>query len=450
MILALGFYMSTACDRFLDEKPDASITTPETLQDLRALLDHENNINRHYPGLVEMGTDDFFLDYNIFGSLPNFDQDVYTWAESPQYLPADLTHWTNTYIAVMTANIVLEGLERIADGSQASRDQLRGEALFVRGYTFFYLSQVYCAPYVPNGDNGGPGIPLRLTSDFNVASERATVDETYGQILLDLHMAAMLLPDEVEHKTRASKAAAYAALAKVYLAIEDYQNALIMAQEALRRYDRLMDYNDLAMGGQYTFAPMHEETIYYAFTSSANRLLLQARANIAAELYAQYEPDDLRREAYYFERSNGRIGFRGNYTGNNSSYFAGLATDELYLVQAECLARAGDLGEALSSLNQLLEKRWRTGTFVPYSATDATSVLQLILDERRKSLVLRGVRWSDLRRLNRDERFEKTLWREVNNGSTIESFSLPPNDLRYTYLIPQEVVALTGMPQNER
>lgn len=446
----IGMLYLTSCADFLDAKPEASISTPEKLKDLRALLDEENKINRHFPGLIEMGTDNYFIDHNVYSALPNFDQNVYIWAAEAQFLPADMIHWNNTYAAVMTANVVLESLSRLSEGSDSTRRIIKGEALFVRGYAFFYLAQIYCAPFLIGKMNDGLGIPLRLTSDFNVPTNRASIDGTYSRIIQDLEEAADLLPDRVDYLTRASKTAAYAALSKVFLSMADYDKALGYVEKALSGEVKLLDYNELNMGGQYTFAEMHDETIYFAFTAAANKLLIRSRANVPNELYNSYSINDLRKEAYYYDKGNGRIGFRGNYAGNNSSYFAGLATDELYLIQSECYARSGQTDRAMQILNSLLITRWRTGTFVPLRAVSSEDALRIVLKERRKSLVHRGVRWSDLRRLNQDARFATTLTRIIDDGTSRQNYQLPPNDPRYTYPIPQEVIAITGMPQNSR
>jgi hypothetical protein len=125
--------------------------------------------------------------------------------------------------------------------------------------------------------------------------------------------------------------------------------------------------------------------------------------------------------------------------------FQGLATDEVYLTRAESYARDSDIVSALNDLNALLKSRWKKGSFNPFTATTASQALQLILTERRKELPFRGIRWMDIKRLNK-EGAQIKLQRELN-GITYE---ILPNGSRYVFPIPPDVIALSGMPQNSR
>lgn len=129
--------------------------------------------------------------------------------------------------------------------------------------------------------------------------------------------------------------------------------------------------------------------------------------------------------------------------------FVGITTSELYLIKAECYARNQMVEEAKEVIKTLLDKRYKQAFVMP-TIYDSESILKFVLQERRKEMVFRGVRWSDLRRLNRDDRFAKTLHRSVVKGTDTLWYSLPPNDVRYTYLIPQEIIQFTGMIQNKR
>lgn len=126
--------------------------------------------------------------------------------------------------------------------------------------------------------------------------------------------------------------------------------------------------------------------------------------------------------------------------------FSGLATDEMYLIRAESYARTGKVSEAISDLNILLQNRYKTGTFTPYSTSlSEKQALDTILSERRKELPFRGLRWADIRRLNK-EGANITLTRRLNG----QIHTLPPNDLRYVLPIPPDVLRLSNIENNPR
>src|SRR6185312_12811250 len=96
-------------------------------------------------------------------------------------------------------------------------------------------------------------------------------------------------------------------------------------------------------------------------------------------------------------------------------------------------------------LNDLLKKRYNAASFTPITSTDSIKLLIVILNERRKELLFRGIRLTDLKRLNQDVRFADTLTRELNG--TV--YTLLPNDSRYVALIPKIVIDLSGIEQNK-
>jgi hypothetical protein len=167
-------------------------------------------------------------------------------------------------------------------------------------------------------------------------------------------------------------------------------------------------------------------------------------AYIDSLLYQSYAITDLRKSVF-FNTTQGLPRRKNFYDGTSATLYTGLAVDEVYLNYAECLARSGNKTTAMQLLNKLLAYRTVDTAFIPLQAATAQAALSLILVERRKELVMRGIRWSDIRRLNK-EGYAITPKRSVSN----HSYLLPPNSKLYTLPIPTEVILMSGVAQNER
>jgi hypothetical protein len=144
---------------------------------------------------------------------------------------------------------------------------------------------------------------------------------------------------------------------------------------------------------------------------------------------------------------DGSYTVKGSYDGvYGGALFMGIATDEIYLIRAECRARNQNKEGAMEDLNTLLSKRIKKNSFVNRNADDWQEALDLILTERRKELVFRGSRWTDIKRLNKESRYALTLKRLLNGNL----YELEPGDQRFAYLIPTIVITRSGMAQNDR
>lgn len=436
---------SVSCTEFLEKKASSAFALPETLKDLRAMLDNEAQINMFAPSLLEMGTDDIYVRPEVLKARPQAEQLIYSWQQS--ILRSEIASWNLPYRVIMMSNVILEALDRGVEGRDAEKNIIRGEALFIRAYAYLALAQLYCNTYDETTSSHDLGLPLRVVSDFNTVYARSSVQETYDLIVSDFKTATAALPESVALPTRPSKAAAYGALARTYLIMGRYDDAKDAAERTLAIKNDLLDYNDLDTSSNFPFGVFHDEVIYNAYTTQG-LLLAASRALIPEDLYASYDDKDRRKELFFKKSANGDIVFKGNYGGRVASYFSGICTDELYLISAECEARVGDVDKASLVLNTLLEKRWQRNEYVPILQNDRNTLLEIVLLERRKQLLKRGLRWSDLRRLNKDSRFAKILTREVDFDGNIEKYELHPNAVQYTYPIPLAVIEQQAYEQN--
>lgn len=444
VLLAAFILSNLTCGKYLDEKPDKKQAVPSTLQDLQAMLDNVTVMNRGYPNYGEAAADNYYLTGDGFNALPtNEDKALYTWKRDGIVIGSQ---WLSPYKIVYYANQVLESLAASPEAHTTGGAQIKGAALFFRGYAFLQVAGIFAPQYDAATAASDPGIPLRLTADFNPKSVRASNEETYRQIITDLKQAAQLLPKVSEFPTRPTSTAAWAALSRVLLTMGNYQEAGRYADSCLSAGAMLMDLNTISQAAPNPFKRFNSETLFYAISTGGNGIH-PATGRIDSLLYRSYSANDLRKTIYFKTNTDGSHAFKGNYDGVQSALiFSGPATDEMYLVSAECSARSGQAEKAMSRLNQLLATRFKAGTFVPLEAADSDTALDMILNERRKELVYRGLRWFDLKRLNKEDRFQTTLQRKIDG--TV--YQLGPGDLRYQFLIPQSVISASGMAQNPR
>lgn len=440
-----GMVLVSCKKSWMEEKSDKTVDVPNTVKEFQALLDFASYMNDARPVKGEESADNYYVSNAMWAGYSAYERSFYTWGKDIYVdITKDETSWNPPYKEVFYSNVVLDDIDKVSaeDVGTPAWNNVKGSAHFYRGDAFFNVSQIFAKPYSLTFPDE-LGIPLRLNSDPNAKSTRAGLQETYQQILSDLHTAVGYLPVVPLYKTRPSKPAAYALLSRVYLVMQDYSKAFSYADSCLKLYDSLLDYNTLNTTTQYPVPLFNKEVIFHATMSND---LYSKTVIVDTNLYKSYNVNDLRQKVFFKTNTNGGMRFVGTYTGGTGFiFFAGIATDEVYLTRAECYARAGKITEAMNDLNTLMSKRFKTGTFVPFTATNTTEALKLILDERRKETIFRGLRWLDLRRLN-SEGANISLTR-IQDGQT---YTLAPNSPRYTLPLPPDVINLTGMPQNDR
>lgn len=321
--------------------------------------------------------------------------------------------WRETYFAIHACNDVLESVPTIDDPS-LDADRVMGEAYFLRGMAFFYLTRYYGRiPLVTESSKSA-------NADFNVG--RSEVPQVYEQIIADLLEAERLLPAPSQNRARASQGAARAMLAKVYLyrnAPGDYELALAETEEVMAdpQYQLVAgeNYGSLfEVGAQNTSETIFEisyrpntsveghglddETVPYP---NNNPRIVPTEKIIAA---FNENPQDLRIPATLGEYDS--IIYIRKYERNAPDEIARLPQAnnviivrlaDVILMRAECLNELGQTNEAIAFLNQI---RTRAG-LPPTTAVSQAEVRMAIANERFLELAFEGHRWFDLVRTNR-------------------------------------------------
>jgi hypothetical protein len=187
------------------------------------------------------------------------------------------------------------------------------------------------------------------------------------------------------------------------------------------------------------------EILFYAQAQAYNSLrpFTSGTSFINMDLYNSYDNNDLRKSLFYVQNGTS-YQFRGCYTGTFAT-FCGLALNEIYLIRAECFARQNNITSAMADINTLLSKRYKTGTFSNLTASSASQALDIVFLERRKEIPLSAnQRWEDLKRLNKEAKYQVTITRAINSVNYI----LLPNANAYALPIPQNEILQSGIVQN--
>lgn len=316
--------------------------------------------------------------------------------------------WNQIYEAIGTNNQVLARVPAIAALDDAERDQILGEAHFLRALSYHNLVKSW-------GD-----VPLVLAPPASVDAAaqvtRSPAAQVYAQILADLSQAEQLMTIEQQSR-KGSLGAVFALRSRVLL----YQQNWVAAEAAAEAvvgmgYELAASYRDLFTAeGQDTpedifrlsFTAQEFTNLPYYYLSG----LVGGRREISpsAAHAAAYETGDLRRAwSISFDARGRRYG---------SKYPDAEGAEDLHLIRfgevllnkAEAEARQGKLTEAVASYNLVRARAGLAAHVLGVTDIDPgvgvnlldtqQEVLNEIYDERRFELAMEGFRWPDLVRL---------------------------------------------------
>lgn len=451
--------MLTGCNDFLDIKPKGE-KIPKTVTDYETLLNYESvqKVSDTYPTYL---TDDVYLPDVAQGTatpgLNSVEQSIlnlYLFKKDVFGEAQDDGFWFASYNRIYYYNTVIDNIMNAEGPSEQQKHSIRAEALISRALEYLYLVNGYAKHYDVRTAETDPGVPLILDEDISKKDlVRASVKDVYAQIQSDLQAALPNLPAQPKGNAfRASKAAGYGILAKMYLYMGNYTEALKAANEVLAINNSLLDLKKYAVVKVQssigrTNVPQdidNPENIYIKFAPYVYGL--SSKVFGSDELISLFSEDDMRLQIYFTKN------FRNIPTDKYvwAPYLrANLAVSspEIYLIAAECEAREGSVERAMALINKLRDNRIKNNTDVV--AADRNDALQKVLEERRRELTMSGmVRYIDLKRLNQESQFAKTVTHVTGEGT----FSLEPNSPLYVLPIPAKVMRFNknSMKQNER
>ena len=375
--------------------------------------------------------------------------------------------WSAAYGSIGSANRAIRGMAAYPNVlDPATFTHYNAECKFVRAVNHFYLVNFFAQPYAFTTDASHLGVPIITQSFTSVVGSnvpRATVKQVYAQIIKDLTEALADLPaqqaDTYTSKSRATKAAASAMLARTYLYMGDYANAKLYSGNILSGLYGNFTLTTAVNGAFGTVAKnQSSETIFsiansqtdnpgtnnalpmhYASTGRAD--LVVSKIFLDASQNTYYATDDKRRTMLTGTVSTAvRYTTKYPQTTTIADWAPIVRLPEIYFIYAEATTKATNTvtQDAIDKLNKVRDRaRVSAPQYTLASFATSQDLVDAILGERRIELAFEGHRFWDLMRN------KKTVTKKLDSdGATIipdQAYGLPKN----IFPIPQDQVDLS-------
>jgi hypothetical protein len=336
--------------------------------------------------------------------------------------------WISIYDGLNRINNVLYAMQDVPDLTQEETDDYNGQLKFLRALLHFYGVRLY-------GE-----IPIKTEPSLDTEGldvSRSTVDQVYEAVIADLQEAESLLPAGGS-SGYASKGAAAALLARVYLYRENYEMAKTKATEVIDSYGYSLDpsYANLfsEQGSdeiifQVEFDAQDRNRIAEYFFS---RTVSGGRKEISPDtLFIQsYDDGDLRQNATVAEADDGPYVIKYNDISGGTDNVIVIRLAEMYLIRAEANAMLEASVSEIRDDLKVIRERAGLGNVSAYSISDLILAIEA---ERRIEFAFEGHRWFDL----------------VRTGRAIELVQTVTSTNQMLFPIPQsEILANPNMTQN--
>lgn len=447
----------TACNKYLDVAPKGK-TTLNTVNDFNRWLGSK-------PLCEISGIPQICWLTDLAQKIPwqpesiGEDERAYTWFDQLTDATTSPKMLSGAYNHIYYFNVVLNNVDAASSGTDQQKKQLKAEALLGRANEYFYLVNLYGKPYDAATASKDLAVPFVTSSDITTATPpRATVQELYDHIIGDIKTALTDLPgDNAGNRFRGSIHAGYSVLARVYFYIRNYSEAAKYAGMALQRPGGAVvtDYNKLSGKSVFPASIRINEMIYARGSDPECGSSLPFADSTFIKTYSA---NDLRLNIFFYGNDYTTDDFDYNnvlpsstvrFAAFGSGYYdteVGTTVAEMKLIIAENAARGNHLEDALQQLNEIRINRFSPAAYQPLNSANQDEVLEWVLRERRYEMPLNGLRWFDMRRLDKEGRMA-VVNRYDQSGQLLAS--LQPHSVKYTLQLPLQVTIYNpDMPVN--
>lgn len=440
----------TSCSEFLNVLPKGQ-RIPQTLADYEALIrDESNNMTENVAQALYLMNDQFMgifaKSYDFLGCAN------YTWDESKDRIELNKTDeptFYGQYRAISNCNLILEHYQEATQATESEKREVAAYATVLRAMSYYTLVNYYCDAYTAATADNTSGIPLIESANINAPYKQVSVGKIYNFITTTVEAVLGDLPTKSMTILHPSKGAAYALLARVYLQMGDYEKALGYANSALKENNELYDwvtfYNtykeDIEDPESYTNLPGpmgYEYVENYNYRHGPN-YWPDVDPSIPIHRAERFEDGDAKAAARWKYINDGMeeymIGITIGYIN-----FGGMTTVEVYLIKAECLARAGKLNEAMDVLDIVRKTRILPEYYIKLNASTLDEAITLIMRTKANELIQTIVPFADAKRLNAEGKWPVSL---VRTDGGVEQ-KLSPNSHLWTMPFPNGAISISG------
>lgn len=373
--------------------------------------------------------------------------------------------YTDSYDIINQCNLILEFTDALPDATQAEKNQIKAEALTIRGYAHFLLTEIYSQNYSYTNDASHLGIVYNTQSITKGLQYQArqTVAKTYSLIIDDITTALSLYSNTPLLSGPAysffNASSAKALLARVYLSKKDWKNAYEMANDVITNSGiQLMASADYIAQWEKTDTPVSEillefsiprdasagtvsgsMSVYYQYTSG----IVYGDYVASQDLLDLYAPSDLRKQMFLEKPvktliNSQQIAINYNFTKKfqgNAGYVA-FRLSEQYLIRAEAALKLENPVQAKTDINTIRERANAS------LLSDSENLEEALFLERRKELCFEGHLFFDI------VRNKKNVSR--NDGCISLNCSVDYPSLKFVLPIPRNNTYInTNLKQNE-
>ena len=468
-LLFLVSILFVSCAEWVDEpQPEAEVGAAQVFSSVDGVQAFLTGTYRTIRGFNDelVNTDASNDDSEGFGSIMNtrtvkgndFMQPAFQWMTFEyRYLERGnpnsrkvLMVWNMSYELINSMNLLLDELEQ-SPISEAEKVPLAAEARAIRGFAYFQAIREYALPYLAGRGNVGIPIYLEPTDVTTIGVARSSVGEVYDLIREDLEYASENVPLEREFTWKINKSVADGILSRVYLNMGLYDEAAQAANRARTSFGAGLSASSYADGFRDLDSPewmwgapfSTDQTAFFGSFASfwdGTRYTPTIRAN--PSFVDTFTDTDVRN---LFTLAPDSLYTTSKFVADPDfgEDVVLMRVAEMYLIEAEALARQGNDAAAAALLFELQSNRDPQATA---SGNTGQALIDEIMLERRKELYAEGLAdFVDKRRL-------QEAWARDSNHPATFRFSFEQNDYRLFMLIPQDEIdanpALTDDDQN--